>query len=146
MTKGRWLLIACSATMVLAGAACGDDDDDDAAGSALSGTAWFLQADSLDVDFPDGMEDVTMAFTTDGSVAGHAGCNNYTGGYTTSGDSNLTLSQLATTRMMCEDPVMAVEAAYLAELDRVDSFEIDGDELVLRDVDDNDLLSYTRDG
>ena len=145
MIRGRWLLVACSAALVLAGAACGDDDDDEATASELGGTTWFLQPDSLDVDFPDGMEDVTMAFTTDGSVAGHAGCNNYTGGYATTDDGNLTLSQLATTRMMCEDPVMAVEVAYLAALDRVDSFEIDGDELVLRDVDENDLLSYTRD-
>jgi heat shock protein HslJ len=142
--------------LALLSGACGDDDDDDAAGtgaeaegdgefsSPLGGTAWILDPASADVVIPEGGEEVTLAFTTDGSFAGHAGCNNYTGSYTTTDDGGITLSDTAVTRMMCEEEVMAVETAYLSALAEVAEFVVDDEELTFSDADGAAVLRYER--
>jgi heat shock protein HslJ len=59
-------------------------------------------------------------------VSGFAGCNTFTGTFTTDG-STLTLGPLATTRMACERPASAVEATYLEALAGVTSWSIGAD-------------------
>lgn len=60
----------------------------------------------------------TMTFTADGRVAGHSGCNRFTGGWAQDG-LQLTFTAMAGTRMACEAPRMEVEAAVLRAFEGV---------------------------
>jgi putative lipoprotein len=140
------LLIAVSLSLSVVAGACGDDDDDEAEfSSPLGGTTWILDNQSIEVEVPEGTEEVTLAFSTDGSFAGHVACNNYTGGYATDDDGGITASNVAVTQQACEPDVMAVQTTYLADLALVAQFEIDGDALRLEDADGAELLRYNRD-
>ena len=119
-------------------------EDDGDFSSPLGGTAWILDPASADIVIPEGGEEVTLAFTTDGSFAGHAGCNNYTGSYTTTDDGGITLGETAVTRMMCEEEVMAVETAYLSALAEVAQFALEDEQLTFSDADGTDILRYER--
>jgi len=78
---------------------------------------------------------VTAVFGTDGRVAGHAGCNRYTGTFTDR-DGVLAIGPLAATRRACPDPrVMEQEAAFLAAMERAATYEIELDRLELRALD-----------
>lgn len=102
---------------------------------ALADTAWRLEAFEGDTSAPalDSVE-VTLEFHQDAGgglrMGGKSGCNRYTAGATVSGDA-LTFSPIAGTRMMCPDPQMAVEDAYLRALGNVSRYEEQGDHLVL---------------
>jgi heat shock protein HslJ len=145
MSGARRLLLLPLCLAFLAGA-CGDDDDDEAAvfSSPLGGTAWILDPASIGLEIPDGGEEVTLAFSTDGSFVGHAGCNNYGGSFTTTDDGGITASDPAITRAMCEDAVMAVETAYLSALAQVSQFELEADVLTFSDADGDEVLRYHR--
>jgi len=58
----------------------------------------------------------TITFTKDGKVFGDAGCNRFTGGYTTGDDGAITIGPLATTLMMCQENVMNAEATFLVRI------------------------------
>lgn len=115
-------------------------DDGDAGGDATSfeGTPWVL-ASGVDVE---GWEEVPPSATfEDGTVTGSTGCNRFTAPYTLDGDS-LGLAAVVSTRMACPPPKDAVESAYLAAFEQVAAWRIEGDELVLLDADDGELLRY----
>jgi heat shock protein HslJ len=71
-----------------------------------------------------------IEFGADGGVAGFAGCNTFRGTYTIDGG-QLALGPLATTRIGCQRPASAVEADYLAALERVTTWSIEGDDRLL---------------
>jgi heat shock protein HslJ len=102
---------------------------------ALADTAWRLETFEGDASAPalDGVE-VTLEFQRDAGgglrMGGKSGCNRYTAGVTVSGDT-LSLSPIAGTRMMCPEPQMAVEDAYLKALGSVSRYEEQADRLVL---------------
>jgi heat shock protein HslJ len=104
------------------------------AGSAagLAGTSWTL-ADAAALG-PQLAADAipTIAFGADGTVSGSAGCNTFSGTYTTDGAS-LTFGPLASTKMACAEPAMTVEGAYLTALAGVTGYTIGADgKLVLQ--------------
>jgi heat shock protein HslJ len=68
-------------------------------------------------------------------VSGNSGCNNYSGGYKTTGD-QLKVGPLAGTQMFCDQPagVMDQEQQYLAALQNAATFQIDGGTLTIRDA------------
>ena len=101
--------------------------------------------ESIDVEVPDGAEETTLAFSTDGSFVGHVACNNYTGAYTTADDGGITASNVGVTQQACEPDEMAVQTTYLSDLALVAQFELDGDALLLNDADGAELLRYDRD-
>lgn len=63
----------------------------------------------------------TITFKADGTVFGDAGCNRFTGTYTTDGDS-ITIGPLATTLMACEQSVMDAEQTFLVRLQAAVSY------------------------
>jgi heat shock protein HslJ len=72
-----------------------------------------------------------VTFNVEGSqVSGRSGCNQYFGEFGLAGG-RVTLGQLGGTEMACEEPLMALEAAYLAGLATVDSARMDAGQLVL---------------
>lgn len=108
---------------VAALAGCGGDDDSD--GPALEGTEWTLVSG---VDAP---EDAVPTLTLEeGLAGGFSGCNTYRGPYELDGDS-ISLGPLAGTLIGCPGPEADTEAAYLAALEDVDAWAVDGGELVL---------------
>jgi heat shock protein HslJ len=102
-------------------AACGGGDS-----ASLPGTSWTLT--SLDGNDPVGEKAITVEFGEDGTLAGSSGCNQYGGGFTVDGDA-LTIEQLRSTKMACEEPIMAQEFAFTRALEGATSFSIDGDTL-----------------
>jgi heat shock protein HslJ len=85
-----------------------------------------------------------------GRIGGSAGCNTYSGSYTTSG-SRIDITGFATTGISCDGEDMAFEAEYLATLGATDRFafrdnERHGELLVLLGPDDETRLRYTSAG
>ena len=78
--------------------------------------------------------EITALFAGDGTVAGSAGCNQYSAPYTVDGDA-IEIGDAITTRMMCPEPMMEQETAYLAALGNATTFSLGGDRLELRDAD-----------
>jgi heat shock protein HslJ len=66
----------------------------------------------------------------DGQVRGNAACNSYGGDYEAN-DGSLSFGTFMQTAMACDDPVMALESAYLEGLAKVSSYEIDDAGLTL---------------
>jgi heat shock protein HslJ len=91
-------------------------------GAALGGTSWNLAEMGDTADFAHIAP--TIAFGTEGTVSGFAGCNTFSGTFTTKG-STLTMGPLASTEIGCQRPASAVEAEYLAALSGVTNWEID---------------------
>ncbi len=63
--------------------------------------------------------------TATGQAGGKGGCNRYFGGITLTG-TQLSLSGIGATQMACPPPAMDEEAAYLAALERVTGYAVDG--------------------
>ncbi|HXV33346.1 MAG TPA: META domain-containing protein [Gaiellaceae bacterium] len=117
------VFLALLAVCALVSACGGDDDEADA--PPLEGTEWILVSG---VDAP---EDAVPTLTLeDGLAGGFSGCNTYRGPYELDGDS-ISLGPLAGTLIGCPGPEADTEAAYLAALEDVDGWAIEGGELVL---------------
>jgi heat shock protein HslJ len=91
-------------------------------GAALGGTSWNLAEMGGTADFAHIVP--TIEFGTDGTVSGFAGCNTFSGTFTTGG-TTLTMGLLASTEIGCQRPASAVEAEYLEALSGVTNWEID---------------------
>ena len=134
----RLVLAPLAALIVLGAAACGEDEANSADPSSLEGTPWVL-ASGVDVE---GWEGVAPSATfADGQVTGSTGCNRFGASYTLDGDT-LELGEMAMTSMACPPPADAVEREYTAALESVGGWRTEGDELVLLDGDENEVLRY----
>jgi heat shock protein HslJ len=78
-----------------------------------------------------------------GTVGGFAGCNSYSGTYGTNGNI-VRVSMLATTRLMCEQPVMDQESAFLEALQGAAVIESRGTSLNLTDRSGMMLVALAR--
>jgi len=87
----------------------------------LAGTSWTLVSIGgtpvVDGSGPH------LIFGVDGHASGSTGCNSMSGDYTTDGAA-LTFGPMATTRMACEENLMAQESAVLEALTGVSGWEI----------------------
>lgn len=101
----------------------------------LEGTLWTLQGSAPDAP-------ITATFQQ-GQVSGSGGCNTYSGAFTTFG-SDITINALTVTGLTCDPAVMDQETFYLARLQVVDEYEIEGSQLRLagRIGDENFVLIY----
>jgi len=104
--------------------------------AAIVGVTWILEAAStealIDEVVPANAR-VTIRFEDDGTAGGSASCNNYGGSYTASADGAITIEAGGMTQLACEEPLMRLEAAYVAALGEVEAFEVidEGDSLLL---------------
>ena len=87
--------------------------------------------------------EITAIFGADGTLSGSAGCNNYSTTYTVVTTTMKISPAIAATRMMCPEPVMQQEAAYLAALPTVATYRIESNKLELRDAKGALQASYT---
>lgn len=126
-----------AALIAVLAAGCGGDEEE-ASGAALEGAPWIVVG-GLEVP---GWEKTAPSALFDGArVTGSTGCNGYGGPYTVDG-SALELGEIAMTLIGCPPPVGDVEREFLAALERVAAWRSDGDELVLADADDEELLRF----
>jgi heat shock protein HslJ len=131
------LLAALLASAVVGG--CGGDEEESAADpSSLEGVPWVLVS-GVDVD---GWEAVAPTLTfEDGQASGSSGCNQFSGSYTVDG-SSLELGEIAMTSMGCPPPADEVEQTSMEALQGTAGWRLEGEELVLVDADDAELLRY----
>jgi heat shock protein HslJ len=114
----------------------------------LSGTAWdvtgYNNGNQAVTSVLSGSA-LTAAFGADGTVAGHSGCNQYSGPYSVNGD-QITIGPLASTRKACSDPagVMEQEAQFLAAMQSANTYKIEGNVLELRTQDGALAVDLTR--
>ena len=107
----------------------------------LAGTSWdvinYNNGNQAVVGMIEGVN-LTANFGADGTINGFAGCNNYSGGYTTDGANGIAIGPLAVTMMMCVEPegIAEQEMQYLAALETAAVYRISGDQLELRTADD----------
>ncbi len=90
---------------------------------------------------PDGVY-VDAVFTS-GKVSGSAGCNRYSGSFSTS-DNKLTLGMVASTKMACRPPVSDVETAYLTRLSESAAYTTTQDSLTILDGHGATVLTFGR--
>lgn len=85
----------------------------------------------------------TTAHFQNGELNGNAGCNGYFGSYETE-DLQISFGPLASTEMYCVNPagVMDQETAYLQALERVESYSIQGNQLLFLNGSGESLLTY----
>ena len=135
---GLWLALALLVTACMPGRLTSGETepatDTPAASASLDGTQWNVA--ELDGEPVNAKGQGTLDFTN-GQVSGTAFCNSFGGSYEVDG-SALTLGQLVSTLMACED--MGPETEYFAALGKVASYRRDGSTLVLSDADGADLV------
>ncbi|MBK8987783.1 MAG: META domain-containing protein [Chloroflexi bacterium] len=86
---------------------------------------------------------VTAVFADDGTLAGSAGCNNYTTSFTVDSGSISINPNIASTMIACAEDVMQQETAFLAALPNAATYAIQGDVLELRDASGALMASFT---
>ena len=79
---------------------------------------------------------ITLTFNNDGTLSGFGGCNNFNGAYTLSGittdfGKGISIGPLATTMKYCADTA-DFETAYLNNVQKTQTYTIDGNKLMLR--------------
>ncbi len=95
----------------------------------LGSWVWQSAVTSEDVEIvPTKVEAFVLTFEEDGSVHSTTDCNNLMGQYEVVSDTNLAFGNLASTQMFCDG---AEEDAYVAELIKVVTYEVEGDTLTL---------------
>ena len=124
--------VAIASCALLTLFACASDD---AAGGAttggdLTGVTWVLDHASMMTladTVPTGVR-IDIAFgATD--VHGQAACNSYGGGYEADASAgSLSFSDLASTQMACDPPLMDLESAYLGAIGDVTGYQVTGDQ------------------
>ena len=102
----------------------------------LNGTQWRLishgHPEDLQASTTDNPPKISFHQNT---LDGDTGCNNYGSGYRTS-EASLSLEELFWTEMECLDPgLMQQEAAFLALLNSIESYQLDGNTLLLSSPD-----------
>jgi len=99
------------------------------AGPTLAGTSWIMS--SLNGALPVKDTTVTLQLEVDGPASGADGCNRYWTTNRVDGSSISFGQPAASTRMMCEAPMMRQEAALMQALAAADKFELRSNQLTL---------------
>ncbi len=110
----------------------------------LAGTTWQLQTTQVNGVVPAEVK-VTAYFGADGSLSGNSGCNSYNTSYTVNGQA-ISIQMPLTTGALCGDPADGVEQVYLSLLPQAASFEISGNQLIIRNSGGQEILRYGRIG
>jgi heat shock protein HslJ len=136
MKKSMFSIAVVFVLVVLAGCAPSSSPS----GGTLTGQVWAL----TDLAGKAPLQDtgITIQFGTDGTVSGSSGCNQYSGTYTASGSSLTINTPLASTMMMCAEPVMVQETAYQTALAGVKAYTVKGDKLTLYGPNNAEIANY----
>lgn len=86
---------------------------------------------------------ISAFFSPDGKITGSSGCNEYSAIYSLHG-ATLGISQVKSTKMACDPVIMTQENQYLALLQRVITYEMNGDQMVLYSATGQKILTYKK--
>jgi heat shock protein HslJ len=78
--------------------------------------------------------EANLTFNEDGTVTGTSGCNEFGGNYTVEGD-QITFSEIVSTLMLCDEPLMGQEEAIHQVLTDTATYTIEGNTLTLTNND-----------
>lgn len=95
--------------------------------ASLQGTEWVVERLG-EAPLVEGSR-VTLRFGAEGRLSGKASCNGYSAGYTLEGQ-RLTVSQPASTRMACAEPLMEQEQRFFELLEGTQRYELTPDGLL----------------
>lgn len=116
-------------------------------GVDLTGTKWTLtelriDGDAIELNAP---INVTLDIDEKGAIGGSGGCNLYFGTADFKADGSLTIQDVGSTEMYCEQ-TMDVETAYLSALTKVESWSIDknANTLTLTGAGGDSLLVFSK--
>ena len=98
----------------------------------LTNTYWKLVELNGAAVVPGEGRELHMILRGDDQVGGYAGCNQFTGSVTVTGD-GIAFGPIASTRRMCPD-VMQQEDAFLQALENAQRFEISGEDLAIENA------------
>lgn len=98
----------------------------------LTNTYWKLVELNGGAVVPGEDRELQMTLRGDDQVGGYAGCNQFTGSVTVTGD-GLSFGPIASTRRMCPD-VMQQEDAFLQALESAHRFSISGEDLAIENA------------
>ncbi|XOF35324.1 MAG: META domain-containing protein [Candidatus Electrothrix sp. YB6] len=89
---------------------------------------------------------LTANFDTNGRISGSSGCNSYSGDYTyNTADQTLQLGRLLRSAMLCTDGnIMQQEQDFIAALQTVNSYHINGNTLTLKAADGGTAVILVR--
>jgi heat shock protein HslJ len=129
---GVWTVrIAVAALALTLLSACTSDAE-----SGLEGTSWTatgISNNNQAVASSATVTTITTEFGNDDSLSGFGGCNNYTSTWTTTGPDGLTIGPVGSQLKACQQDVMDTEQQYFAALAKVATYQLEGNELTLRD-------------
>lgn len=138
----RSFVLAATASLLLAGCSDGEPVGGSDDPGSVEGVTWILDRASVDAlvdDAPEGTR-VTAVFEA-GEVGGSAGCNLYGGFYDLADDGTLFIEIGGMTEMACEEPLMALDQAYVSALAEVTSASATEETLTLEG--EGITLAYT---
>ena len=87
-----------------------------------------------------------VQFAEDGGISGHGGCNRFFGSLEST-DDGFSVGPLGSTRMACPEPIMDLEMAFIAAVQKMSSYEIENARLKIQDSRQNvvaELVVETR--
>ncbi len=128
-----------------------DDDDkviatfDPLKAAELVGPTWTVNGfnnGANGVVSPSGETPMTAIFTADGQVSGSSGCNQYHASYTVDGN-KISIGQIASTMMACDDAIMTQEQQFQTALGQAATFEIGISGLTLHSADGAAQVIFT---
>ncbi len=131
----RALAAPCALGLALAMAGCsggsGGSDAEPVTAETLVGDWTLASGSGPDGDIEPLESAITASFEDGENISTTVGCNNIFGAVALGADGELELGPLAATMMMCDEPLMNLEAAYSAALEAVDHGVLEGKTLVL---------------
>lgn len=83
-------------------------------------------------------ESFTLSFNTDGTVAGKAGCNYFTGQYSTQQEGNLSMNSVSTTKVNCGSN--SNSSSYLNSVSSAQSFGVRGGNTLVLNTGSGELV------
>ena len=77
-----------------------------------------------------------------GELSGSDGCNTYGGSYASRGSSFKVGTDIFSTLMACEEPLMTQASMFYTALNRVETFNLEGSKLTLMDAGGSAVLEF----
>ena len=106
----------------------------------LTNTYWKLVELNGGAVTPGESKELHMILKGEDRVGGYAGCNQFTGSVTVTGD-GLSFGPIASTRRMCPE-VMQQEGAFLQALENAQRFSVSGEDLAIENANGEVTLRF----
>lgn len=119
ITKAKIISLLCLAVAMVS---CGTTSNTQNANAETIYNKWEIN--QLDGKTVASESPVFIELTSDNKVSGSVGCNRVTGSFIVENESQISFSQLATTRMMCAPQQMEIERQLLEMLNTADNFTL----------------------